>query len=808
MKRACDRLACIVLLTLTPGWAAASLQDQIDAAWRAGGGEVVVPAGEHRLTPIRLRSGVRLRLARGAHVYGVRDCAAYVGAWTRDALEPIALDDLRHAAGEDLTRRSQYALFTAFRAHDIEIVGEEGSFICGENCPDAQGAEWYRGPHVFSFACSTNVVFRGVSVRDSGDYAFRFLNCQGVTADGVSARGGHDGIHFDLCSRVRVLNADFRTGDDAVAGSGCLDVVVSNCVLNSACSPFRLGGRNVLVTDCRATGPAEYPHRWTLSRKEKLDGAPAPAGHGRRTVGCFYQAYTGDVAHRGFRPGNIVVRNTVVENAERFLLSVSGLPSALWQDGHGIADITFENVRATGLGLPAAVVAKADEPMTVTLKDCSFSFREPQACAFFGKDVKVVDKGVRLQNARRLFDERPNVSYDDVPEFPSWRVEPSEQRAKWGLPPLRTGKREAAILETKPICVEPGRYIGWPTICRRASGELLVVFSGDRDQHVCPWGKVQLIRSSDDGRTWSKPVTIQNGIIDDRDAGLIELKDGTLLLNWFTSIAFAVWNKDEPGDRGAGAQYVRHFKSLPREQVRAALGAWTARSTDGGLTWSKAVRTPGQLPHGVTELRDGRIVAVARQMANEGQVLDDEPGFDKIGHHILCEESRDGGRSWQVIGELEPGEGVTVDKLHEPHLAELPDGRLLAQVRWHGVPVTNRWGGIVQAESRDGGRTWTKMVKTPIVGFPPHLLTLADGRLLTVYGNRNRDCWGEYACLSEDGGRTWDVAHEICLSRHANGDLGYPSSVQLADGTILTVYYQAPTPDALPAVMMTRWRLP
>lgn len=416
--------------------AAPALQARIDAVWRAGGGEVVVPAGEHWMTPIRLRSGVRLRLARGAHVHGVRDAEAYVDAWTGDRVEPISPEDLRRAAGEDLTRRSQTALFTAFRAHDVVIVGEEGSFISGENCPDEKGEEGYRGPHVFSFACSSNVVFRNVTVRESGDYAFKMMNCHGVMVDGVAAFGGHDGIHFDLCSHVRIFNADLHTGDDAIAGSGCTDIVISNCVLNSACSPFRLGGRDVLVTDCRAYGPADYPHRWSLTREEKLQGAAAESGRGRRTVGCFYQAYTGDRAHKGFCPGGILVRNTVVKDVERFMLSVSGLPGALWQDGRGISDIVFENVQATGLGKPAAVIAKADEPMTIVLRNCSFGFRNPQPYAFFGKNVKVVDEGVALQGAKVLFKVRADVSYDDVPEFPSWRIESPAQRAKWGLPPV------------------------------------------------------------------------------------------------------------------------------------------------------------------------------------------------------------------------------------------------------------------------------------------------------------------------------------------------------------------------------------
>ena len=393
------------------GEATKVLQNRIDEAWRAGGGEVVLGAGVHRLNSIRLRSGVRLRLARDARVYGNGDCNAYVGALARP----------------------QYALFYAFRAHDVEIVGEPGSFVNGVNCADSLGEEGYRGPHAFWFACSTNVTFRGVNVAESGDYAFRFVNCADVRLEGCSAEGGHDGVHFDLCDRVRILNSTFATGDDSIAGSGCTDVVVSNCVLNSACSPFRVGGRDVLIADCRATGPAKHPHRWTLTRAEKLRGAPTAEVKGRRTVGAFFQGYTGDTAHKGFQPGNIVVRNVTVENAERFMLSVSGLPDALWQDGNGISDITFENVRATGLALPAAVVAKEDSPMRLTLRNCSFAFRSPQPCAFFGKNVTVVDEGTNLAHAGALYEERKDVSYDDVPDFPSWRIEPDAQRAKWGL---------------------------------------------------------------------------------------------------------------------------------------------------------------------------------------------------------------------------------------------------------------------------------------------------------------------------------------------------------------------------------------
>jgi hypothetical protein len=45
---------------------------------------------------------------------------------------------------------------------------------------------------------------------------------------------------------------------------------------------------------------------------------------------------------------------------------------------------------------------------------------------------------------------------------------------------------QAEILFNKVICKEPGRYMGWPTIVRTRAGELIVVFSGDLDGHLCP----------------------------------------------------------------------------------------------------------------------------------------------------------------------------------------------------------------------------------------------------------------------------------------------------------------------------------
>ena len=64
--------------------------------------------------------------------------------------------------------------------------------------------------------------------------------------------------------------------------------------------------------------------------------------------------------------------------------------------------------------------------------------------------------------------------------------------------------------------------------------------------------------------------------------------------------------------------------------------------------------------------------------------------------------------------------------------------------------------------SPDRGRTWEPVLKTPVWGYPQHLLPLRDGRLLMTYGYR-RPPFGVRACLSSDYGQTWDVANEIIL---------------------------------------------
>jgi hypothetical protein len=136
------------------------------------------------------------------------------------------------------------------------------------------------------------------------------------------------------------------------------------------------------------------------------------------------------------------------------------------------------------------------------------------------------------------------------------------------------------------------------------------------------------------------------------------------------------------------------------------------------------------------------------------------------------------------------------ERLHflEPGWVRLRRGRIIAMLRTRseGATATREAppaGFLFQSFSDDDGRTWSKPRRTPLWGFPAHLLELRDGRVLCAYGYRQKP-YGVRATLSRDGGRTWDVAHEIVVRADGgSSDLGYPTSVQLPDGRVLLAYY-------------------
>jgi len=369
-------------------------------------------------------------------------------------------------------------------------------------------------------------------------------------------------------------------------------------------------------------------------------------------------------------------------------------------------------------------------------------------------------------------------------------------------PFVLTSRAEAAptatVHETKVISSLADKYHGWPTVARRASGQLLVSCSGGREAHVCPFGRVELITSDDDGKAWSKPRVLMDTQIDDRDSGVIETAKGSILVTTFTSLAYVPGlekaQKLEPGAAGAWPtekldRWLAVHNQLSEAERQAMLGVWMLRSTDGGKTFSEPYRCLVNSPHGPNQLADGRVLYLGKNLWQ---------GETWIG---AC-ESTDDGQTWSRLGAIPTREGDDVKAYHELHAVEAADGRIVAQIRNHNKANS---GETLQSESEDGGKTWSAPHAIGVWGLPSHLMRLADDRLLMTYGHR-RQPFGNQARVSDDGGRTWSEP-VIVSGDGPGGDLGYPSTVQLDDGSLVTVWYERMAASPMAVLRQARWTL-
>ena len=371
------------------GDATAALQKAFDDCFTAGGGRVVVEKGEYAVKGLRLRSCTTLLLKSGAVLKASRSCDDY-DILANDKVEPVPTGDFapgvvwvtprKRKTNDHILKcasRWNNGIIRILRAKDVHIIGEPGSVIDGSDSYDPIGEEHFRGVHGISMHDSTNCTFSGYTIRNTGNWAHNVWRCADLRFDGLTILGGHDGIHFSVCDRVKIENCMMKTGDDCVAGFDDEDVSVRGCSFNTACSAFRFGGRRVLIEDCRCWGPGEYPIRNSLPKADQISGSHGKPGAGRRTMLSFFTYYSDFTIKVRHDPGAITVRNCRVDNAQRFLhYNFSG--NETWQKNRPLRSIRFENVAATGLGLSLCAYGDASAPFSLALKDCGISFAKPQ----------------------------------------------------------------------------------------------------------------------------------------------------------------------------------------------------------------------------------------------------------------------------------------------------------------------------------------------------------------------------------------------------------------------------------------------
>ena len=363
-----------------------------------------------------------------------------------------------------------------------------------------------------------------------------------------------------------------------------------------------------------------------------------------------------------------------------------------------------------------------------------------------------------------------------------------------GFPQLmRAAAPKAKVKDTRVISLRPDHYHGWSTLARRKDGELLLVCSGGRENHVCPFGQVELMRSKDGGATWTYPRVLLDSPIDDRDAGILETAKGSLLATTFTSNAYDEYylkkgaHEKWPAERRA--RWLAAHQRVPAEARAKELGTWMIRSTDGGVTWSPRYDCLVNSPHGPVNLKDGRLLYAGKNLWRKDTWIG------------VC-ESKDDGQSWQRLAQIPTRKGDDPKNYHELHAVEATNGRLIVHIRNHN---SNHAGETLQTESADGGKTWSAPHSIGVWGLPSHLLRLQDGRLLMSYGHRRKP-FGNQARVSADQGKTWSEPM-IISGDGAGGDLGYPTTVQLDNGSLVTVWYEKLAKSPRAVLRQARWEL-
>jgi len=310
----------------------------------------------------------------------------------------------------------------------------------------------------------------------------------------------------------------------------------------------------------------------------------------------------------------------------------------------------------------------------------------------------------------------------------------------------------------------------WPNMTLLPNGELVMMIF-NQPCHGKWEGDVECWGSADGGRSWQ-----HRGMVTEHEPGTVRMNvGGGLLPGGDLVYLVSGWNNMKPPGQP--------IEGMHRD-VADIIEPWGCRSSDGGHTWSHSVggvTMPEKygnnvIPFGkIVQGADGRL-----GLAMHGMIGDSRSGRSGAAYVV---RSEDDAASW--------GDPVLIGEDHnETDLLVLRDGRWLAASRaWRG-------GHLDLYMSEDDGRSWKHQERITAAGqHPAHLLQLDDGSVLLTYGIRHRGLYGIGARISEDAEYWSSPMVVVNFNNPSCGDGGYPYSVQLEDGTVVTAYYAQKTAE-------------
>jgi alpha-L-rhamnosidase len=292
------------------------------------------------------------------------------------------------------------------------------------------------------------------------------------------------------------------------------------------------------------------------------------------------------------------------------------------------------------------------------------------------------------------------------------------------------------------------------TVLESPTGGLLTAFfGGTAESH--PDVEIRLSRKPAGG-SWTAPESVADGA----EPGVQRMSTGNPVLF-----------QPKGGD-------VMLFYKVIRPKV--GFVGRVKRSSDGGRTWGAA-----------SEVGDGLMGAVKNkpiQIAG-GAILSPSSTEDRHGWRVHIERSTDGGKSWKLIGPINPDARIGAI---QPALLTYADGRIqmLCRTRSEHERMAQCWSG-------DGGLTWSplEMATLPNNNSGFDAVTLRDGRQLMVYNHSTREQPGMghkgrgilNVALSRDG-INWEASLILDYIDQPGKQFSYPSVIQASDGLVHLVY--------------------
>lgn len=220
-------------------------------------------------------------------------------------------------------------------------------------------------------------------------------------------------------------------------------------------------------------------------------------------------------------------------------------------------------------------------------------------------------------------------------------------------------------------------------------------------------------------------------------------------------------------------------------------------SYDRGHTWKGPFRLPMMGQKGISARTDMVIngkhdcfffLTAAKSNNKEGRVI--------------CARTTDGCKTFEFVSYVGPEPaGYNI----MPSTVRISPTELLCTIRCHNGSRENARSWIEAWRSKDNCKTWEfdQELTDCGEGNPAATLKLKDGRLCMTFGHRKAP-YEMRALLSSDNGKTW--SEPFVIEGEGGGrDMGYPRTLQLENGNVVTVYYFYDKTDRDRKINATIW---